>query len=581
VKLPQWIGGSYESQSILADCERTINWYPELLQAQGATAKTVLYPTPGVTTLGTMDQVPGRAHFYMDGREFAVSGTNFVEIDSLGTAIYRGTVALDSNPATISSNGDLGGQLFITSGGNGYYYTLSTNVLTQITALNGIATMGAHLEGYFLALDAASSTLYISALGDGSSWTTGTDFAQRNFAPDPWVSMKVSGRYIWLFGELTTEVWYNSGDTFPFSAHPSGALGFGIAAPWSAQVVNEAIIWLAVNSAGKRCFVRAQEFSPAVISTYPLETVLKGYQSIETAVADSYSDQGHSFYLISFDRDDITWAWDDETKLWAERGTWVTGLGRYTSWRPRYHAFAFGQHRMLDAVSDEIYQLSNTVYTDVGGDNIRRLRRAPAISEELKDLFFSSFELDVEVGLDTLPLYRYEYLAFTVTKPAESRVMTFDAALTTASSNQVITSYDWTFGDGGTETGENPAHEYLADATYTVTMTMTYDDGSTATLTASVICAWAGVTSQFFEDNVAVLDTEGRDAQVMLRWSNDGGKTWGNEHWRGAGKTGEYNKRLIWRRLGVARRRVFEVVVTDPIPWRIMGAYIDAHLQNG
>ena len=101
MKLPQWIGGSYESQSILADCERTINWYPELLQAQGATAKTVLYPTPGVTTLGTMDQVPGRAHFYMDGREFAVSGTNFVEIDSLGTAIYRGTVALDSNPATI------------------------------------------------------------------------------------------------------------------------------------------------------------------------------------------------------------------------------------------------------------------------------------------------------------------------------------------------------------------------------------------------------------------------------------------------------------------------------------------------
>jgi hypothetical protein len=60
----------------------------------------------------------------------------------------------------------------------------------------------------------------------------------------------------------------------------------------------------------------------------------------------------------------------------------------------------------------------------------------------------------------------------------------------------------------------------------------------------------------------------------MLRISNDGGKTWPAEMWRSAGKVGEYYRRVRWERLGAARRRVFEVTVTDPIPWRITGAYL-------
>jgi len=57
----------------------------------------------------------------------------------------------------------------------------------------------------------------------------------------------------------------------------------------------------------------------------------------------------------------------------------------------------------------------------------------------------------------------------------------------------------------------------------------------------------------------------GADPQAMLRWSNDGGSTWSNEHWCSIGKTGRYKNRAIWRRLGWSRDRVFEVVVTDPV----------------
>jgi len=58
---------------------------------------------------------------------------------------------------------------------------------------------------------------------------------------------------------------------------------------------------------------------------------------------------------------------------------------------------------------------------------------------------------------------------------------------------------------------------------------------------------------------------QGDDPQVMLRWSNDGGSTWSNEHWRTIGKIGRYRDRAIWRRLGMARDRVFEVSISDPV----------------
>jgi hypothetical protein len=69
--------------------------------------------------------------------------------------------------------------------------------------------------------------------------------------------------------------------------------------------------------------------------------------------------------------------------------------------------------------------------------------------------------------------------------------------------------------------------------------------------------------------------TQGANPQAMLRWSDDGGYSWSNEHWRDIGKIGERNKRIIWRRLGSARDRVFELKITDPVKVAIIGAQIE------
>ena len=58
---PPFIGGSYQSQSPIADQERSINWYPEIMEVEGATSRASLYPTPGVETFATVSDVGGRA----------------------------------------------------------------------------------------------------------------------------------------------------------------------------------------------------------------------------------------------------------------------------------------------------------------------------------------------------------------------------------------------------------------------------------------------------------------------------------------------------------------------------------------
>ena len=44
---------------------------------------------------------------------------------------------------------------------------------------------------------------------------------------------------------------------------------------------------------------------------------------------------------------------------------------------------------------------------------------------------------------------------------------------------------------------------------------------------------------------------------------------------RDCGFAGQYGTFVRWKRLGYARRRVFELSMTDPIPWSITDAYLD------
>ena len=75
-----------------------------------------------------------------------------------------------------------------------------------------------------------------------------------------------------------------------------------------------------------------------------------------------------------------------------------------------------------------------------------------------------------------------------------------------------------------------------------------------------------------FQPGVGLPTGQGENPQAMLRWSDNGGSTWSNEHWTSIGLIGKYANRAIWRRLGTARDRVFEVSISDPVKAVIISA---------
>lgn len=397
MNFPSFVGPAYQSQSPLADSERCINLYPEVMESGGAAQSSALYPCPGFESFSTFPEGPIRGLFAQDGRCFAVVGFKFYEIFSDGTNTEHGEVALDGNPATISSSGDAGGELFITSGDNGYIFTLATDTLSA-SVLTGV-TMGDYLDGYFLALDAATSTLKVSGLLDGLTWDP-TQIAQRTQGSDKWQAMKVNYAYIWLWGSQTAEVWQNLGTfPFPFAPVPNGFLTNGTAASFSAANLGTSVLWLQSNTQGDAMVLRSDGLSGVRISTHAVEYAIQGYSEIADAIAMTYQMDGHEFYLLTFPSANVTWVFDTSTNTWHQRGFWNSALNRFDAYRVTFQVPAFNRHLVGDRNTGTVYTMSNTLYTDVDGNGIRRLRACPHIVRDQRQVSYPQMIVLIQTGV--------------------------------------------------------------------------------------------------------------------------------------------------------------------------------------
>lgn len=409
--LATFVNGSYVSQSPIADQEDLINWYLEIAESAGASARASLLPTPGVSDFATALAVGCRGMFTDDqtGRCFAVMGASLVETDSAGVVTVRGTVAVDANPATFSTNGVAGGQLLITSGDNAYSYDLNTDTLTL--EITGGATMGAVLYGFGLVFNKANGRVRLSDLNDLTAWDP-TQFFERSIGTDPWQAMYVTPYgYICLPGTQTGEFWYNAGASpIPFEPDPSGNFARGIAATFSIQQLGESVVWLSRGVEGDYTVVRASGFTPQRVSTHAVEfdiSTIADDVGVEDAIGANYGEHGHLFYLLTFRAGKRTWCVDALTigkaNPWAKRGTWIIPDNEFTYWRSVFHTFAFGKHLTGDPETNVISELRHDVYTDVEDRPIRRVRRSPALLDEGRQLFVDRIQLlmDVGIGLST------------------------------------------------------------------------------------------------------------------------------------------------------------------------------------
>ncbi len=469
MQFPGFINGSYVSQSQFADCERTVNLYVEVMESSGATTKAALYPFPGVLQFGdTPAENSVRGSWSGAGRMLLAIGGTLQERLSDGTRISRGVIDNDNMPVQFRTNGDGAGQVFFSSAGTGYLFTLATNILTSVVL---DVEFAGYLDGFFLGLDTETSTFKISDFYAGETWDP-TQISQRNVASDPWVSMWVNNRQVWLFGDLTTEVWHNNGAApFPFGPIDNAFIEHGIAAPRSVASVSGQVVWLSQNENGNGVVRMSEGWSGVRISNHALEHAIRKYSTMSDAIGWSFDWDGHEFYVLEFPTADKTWCYDAITKVWVELSSWDEENGVETAWRPRWHVFAFGKHIVGDRMTGRTFEMSDQFHYDVDENLIRRVRRAPHLSNELKRVRYSELKLDLDTGL-------------------------------------------------------------------------------------------------------GLLSGQGSVPRVMMRYSDNGGKTWSPERAVSAGEIGDFDTVVQWNALGQGRRRVFEVIFTDPIPWRIMNAYL-------
>lgn len=68
------------------------------------------------------------------------------------------------------------------------------------------------------------------------------------------------------------------------------------------------------------------------------------------------------------------------------------------------------------------------------------------------------------------------------------------------------------------------------------------------------------------EVGVGLVLGQGSNPEMMMAYSDDGGKTWTNLPNRTMGKMGKYRKRVKWTSIGSSPQRVYRGAVSDPVP---------------
>ena len=446
-----------------------VNLYPEPLPTPEGKTGGFLNRAPGLRKLATVGTGPIRGLWAYGDYGYAVSGDRLYRIDSTWNVQPIGLIAGTGQVSMV----DNGTQLFIATNPISYIYDAASEELAQITDIDfpGAVTVG-YLDGYFIFQEPNSQRFWTSQLLDGTQIDP-LSFASAEGMPDTLISLFVDHREVWLFGTQSVEVWYDAAlEGFPLARIQGAVNEFGCAATFSVAKMDNSLFWLGADQRGHGIVFRANGYAGQRISTHAVEYAIQSYDVISDAIAFTYQQDGHSFYVLTFPSAQATWVYDAATGAWHERAGFANG--QFIRHRANCQMFYSEEVVVGDFQNGNIYAYDLEQYSD--GDFaqkwLRSWRALPTGQNNLKRTAQHSLQIDMQTGV-------------------------------------------------GLNTGQ------------------------------------------------------GSNPQVMLRWSDDGGHTWSNEHWMSVGKIGAYGTRAIRRRLGMTlklRDRVYEISGTDPVKIAIVGA---------
>lgn len=366
--------GSYSFSEPKASIRRLVNCFAEAApQLQKNDNKTpdqwspvILRRGPGIPIFSSVStKGPVRGMHLLLGVLYAVVGENLYTIASTGAAIQVGSgisgvgrVYIDDNTAC----------LVIVVPGTKVAYTYTTSAGLQsindpVYLSFGALNLG-FIDSYIVFLANNGREFYNcdsqSVSGQGPiSFTAGTEFP-REFGTDLFVGMGIDHRTINMFGQLTSEVFIDAGNTTntPFASAPQNFIELGCAAGNTICKQDQTLFWLAND----RTVRRKNGITPQRVSNNGIEAILDD-AVVSDAYAFPYTLGGHLCYVLTLPTAGRTIVYDVTTTEWHEMSSTKTPNG---SWRPFCAINAYGKQLVGDSLTGQIGYLDMSVFTEFG-----------------------------------------------------------------------------------------------------------------------------------------------------------------------------------------------------------------------
>jgi hypothetical protein len=390
------VGPSYQERSLPFDAQRTVNLYPAIDETRKGKEVAALYGTPGLELFATVGIGAIRGVFCSaNGRAFVISNTELYEITSGGSSTLMGTLTSDATIVTITENFT---QLIICDQTDLYTLTYSTDTFAKVSDVHKPnAKTVTYIDGYAVINKVDSGEFYISDIQDATAWDA-LEFATAEQSPDKLVRVFAALGQLYLFGERTTEAWYNSADVdFPFEKVNGANMPVGCAAANSVVEMDNSIVWLGQAENGQGIVYRMQGYVPQRISTHAIEYAINRSTDLSNIRAYCYQQDGHTFYVMTGGNLETTLVYDASTQLWHERA-YLEEDGSFSTHKGSCCMFAFGKHLVGDKTNGNIYHMSLD-YFDDDGREIRAERTFTHISDEGKSFKVKSLQVDFEYGV--------------------------------------------------------------------------------------------------------------------------------------------------------------------------------------
>lgn len=322
-----------------------------------------------------------------DSSGFIPVGTKILSVDTVGLTITMSNNATNTNAADSIS--------------------LTIPIFGQITDPGFLGAQRiAFIEGWLIFNQPGTRTFFTTGPSPYQILFPGAFFALKDSSTDNLVTLFENNRELWLIGERTSEVWFNSGLTnFAFSRIPGVGPQIGCAAVNSITRMGTVLAWLGKNEQGENIVVITAQYSWERISNHGVEHAISSYPVVSDAIGYAYEEEGHLFYMLTFPTADVTWCFDATTKQWHKRLSWDATAGVFHRHRSNCY-MDFGDVRIVgDYQTGQFYQMSRQFYTDGNERPLRCLRRTPHVWQKSnrQRVFFAQLQIEFTpgVGLQT------------------------------------------------------------------------------------------------------------------------------------------------------------------------------------